>query len=904
MDHLLLTTLPLLAGLCLCAAAYHVRVGMDRPSQHLHFLLSLVSLAATGYILAKVGSYRAESSQEVIERTRVEYSLGLITLGVLPWLVAAYTKVAARTAPAIITVLIGGALLANLILPHGIGYSHAPEFMHVTLPWGEQVADLTTRGGFWFTLGWLVIAAILGYIIYAGVGFAVREGARRARRFLFAVGIFVVLVLINLLVNRDLIPFIHTAEFGFVAFVVLMNRILTRELLSNADTLKTFEAQFRTLVEQAPFSIQVLAPDGRTLRVNAAWERLWGLHLAMLTGYNILDDHQLIAKGLMPLIRRAFAGEAAECPPVEYDAREALAARPPTARKRFVRSVVFPVKDDAGTVRAVILIHEDVAHRQRIEEAIRNIAAGVSAATGEKFFRDLVTHLAQLFGADYAFVGLLDDKQLSTVSTEVVYAHGTIAPNMKYSLDDTPCANVVGLQTCAYPRGVQQLFPQDKLLVEMGAEAYIGTPLFDDQNRPIGLLVVVHSEPLDHIDQAREILEIFASRTAAEIRRLRAERKLRASEQRLAALLDIAPGAIISIDDQQNILVFNREAQHVFGYSAQEIIGTSVHRLLPDRYRASHPEAITNFAKEPDDVRRTMGRPTIIGLRKNGEEFPAEAAISKLTLDGRTVYTAALQDITERQLRENELRRYRDDLESLVAARTAELAAANKELEAFSYSVSHDLRAPLRALQGFSTALAEDCGSQIKGECLDYLGRIKAASERMGRLIDDMLQLSRITRAPLQRVHLDLCSVVQQVIDALRQRDTHRNVDLALKSECMAWGDMRLLTIALENLVGNAWKFTRNHQQPRIEFGQILHNGEPVFYVRDNGAGFDMAYVDKLFQPFQRLHSEQDFEGTGVGLTIVERIIQRHGGHIWAEGEPGEGATFYFTLNGGPPLAA
>lgn len=811
MDHLLLTTLPVLAGLCLCVAAYHVRIGMDRPARHLHLLLSMLSLAATCYILAKVGSYRADSPQELVSRTRVEYSFGLVALGFLPWLAAAYTKINERAILVTITCSIAVVFLANLILPYGVGYTHFPEFQQITLPWGEHVADLTTRGGIGFNLTWLVIASCMGYTIYACARFAAREGISRAGRFVFAVAVFVVLASVNLLVNQELIASIHTAEFGFVAFAILMNRILTHDLLGNADTLKTFEAQFRTLVDQAPFSIQMLAPDGRTIRVNTAWERLWGVNLPMLEGYNLLNDRQLAANNLMPLVQRAFAGEPVECPPIEYDARQALPTRPATARKRFVRSVIFPVKDDTGTVQAVILIHEDVARRQRLEESIRNIAAGVSAATGEKFFRDLVTHLAQLFGADYAFVGLLDENQPNAVCTEVVYAHGTIAPNMKYSLDGTPCANVVGHQTCAYPRGVQQLFPDDKLLLEMGGEAYIGTPLFDDQDRPLGLLVVVHTEPLDHVDQAQEILEIFAARTAAEIRRLRAERKLRASEQRLAALLDIAPGAIISMDDQQNIVVFNREAQHIFGYSAQEVLGTPVHKLLPERHRLAHQIAVSGFAREPADVRRTMGRPIIMGLRKNGEEFAAEAAISKLTLDGRTVYTAALQDVTDRQVRDDELQRYRNDLEHLVTARTAELAAANKELEAFSYSVSHDLRAPLRSLQGFSTAIAEDCGRQLNGECLEYLGRINAASERMGRLIDDMLQLSRITRTPLQPVHVDLCALVQQVIDNLRQRDSDRTVELALKSGCAAWGDMRLLTIALENLLGNAWKFTRNH---------------------------------------------------------------------------------------------
>lgn len=245
-----------------------------------------------------------------------------------------------------------------------------------------------------------------------------------------------------------------------------------------------------------------------------------------------------------------------------------------------------------------------------------------------------------------------------------------------------------------------------------------------------------------------------------------------------------------------------------------------------------------------------------------------------------------------------EVKRLNTQLEQRVQLRTAELTAANKELEAFSYSASHDLRAPLRAIHGFSAALAEDCGATMTPACCDNLRRIQAASAKMGRLIDDLLQLSQVTRADLVRVPTPLSELAARTLDELRERDPERRVEIVIAPTAPVQADAALMGIAFENLLGNAWKFTRDRATARIEFGRREQAGEAIYFVRDNGVGFDMAYADKLFSPFHRLHSEREFEGTGIGLSIVQRIIQRHGGRIWAEARPGEGATFYFTMGG------
>ncbi|HKK08220.1 MAG TPA: ATP-binding protein [Gemmatimonadota bacterium] len=230
---------------------------------------------------------------------------------------------------------------------------------------------------------------------------------------------------------------------------------------------------------------------------------------------------------------------------------------------------------------------------------------------------------------------------------------------------------------------------------------------------------------------------------------------------------------------------------------------------------------------------------------------------------------------------------------------TADLEATNEELEAFSYSVSHDLRAPLRAINGFSQALLEDYEDELDEEGRGYLGRVSAAADRMGELIDDLLSLSRVARTELRDESVDLGAMARDVLGELRASHPARTVEVAVDADAGARGDPELLRIALENLLENAWKFTGRRQNARIEFGVGQDGGERIFFVRDNGTGFDMAYADRLFSPFQRLHRAEEFHGTGIGLATVQRVIRRHGGSVWAESEPGRGATFCFTLDGG-----
>jgi signal transduction histidine kinase len=279
-----------------------------------------------------------------------------------------------------------------------------------------------------------------------------------------------------------------------------------------------------------------------------------------------------------------------------------------------------------------------------------------------------------------------------------------------------------------------------------------------------------------------------------------------------------------------------------------------------------------------------------------GSRYCAITYEPRRTSGGVTGVVVVVVDITEHKQAEERIRQFNAELETRVEERTGQLQAANHELEAFAYSVSHDLRTPLRGIDGWSNALLEDYGEQLDGRAQQYLHRLRSEAQRMGLIIDDLLQLSRLTRTDMRPAAVDLSVLAEAVAGRLSDAHADRKVEFVIQSGLTSFGDARLLDVVLTNLLSNAVKFTSKRAEARIEFGRTAAAGEPTFFVRDNGVGFDMAHAQLLFGAFQRLHKASEFPGTGIGLATVQRVIQRHGGKIWAEAQRGKGATFYFTL--------
>jgi len=732
------------------------------------------------------------------------------------------------------------------------------------------------------------------------------------------------------------------------------------------------EERFRTALEAAPNAMIMIEAEGSIVFVNSQLENLFGYTKDELIGHPVellvperfRDQH--------PDYRSSFFSSPHARP---MGAGKNLFGRHRDGREIPVEIGLNPITIEGS--RLVLASIIDITERKRAEERFRQV----------------------IEGAPNGMVMVDGEGRITLVNAQIEKSFG-------YTRDELlgePIEKLVPQRFRAHHPDFRNSFIANPTVRPMGG----GRDLFGLRKDGSEFPVEIGLNPI-HTEQGPMVLGTIVDITARKL----AEEELRRSQQQLSGVIASAMDAIITVDDEQRIVLFNAAAERMFLFPAEDAIGQKLDRFIPERFRQGHKSHIEGFGRT-NVSKRTMGSfGAIYGLRADGEEFPVEASISQIESDGQKFYTVIMRDITERnraqeamkeqasildlapvlicelngriimwnkgteqmygwtaeealdkisysllktdfprplaeikarvlargywegelvhttkdgsrmvvashwvlhrdvdgkpkailevnndvterRRAEQEVRRLNEELEQRVADRTAQLQAANKELEAFSYSVSHDLRAPLRHINGFSQALLEDYSEQLDAAGKGYLGQVRAASQEMAQLIDDVLELARVTRSEMRRELVDLTKLAHEVAAELQKRGPERNVAVDIEEGLTTQGDKRLLKIVLTNLIGNAWKFTSRQTDPQITFST---DGEATYVVRDNGAGFDMAFADKLFGAFQRLHTAGEFEGTGIGLATVQRIISRHGGRVWAKGAVDSGAAFFFNL--------
>lgn len=513
----------MLSGVCVYACINHLSIALRRPLSFMHLSFACLCLAVVLAIMGRVAAYQAHSIDAFVSAMRWNLAFVTIVMMIFPWVIADFTRIRPLAFLDGMTIVFVVMFVWNLYARYSLQYEHITALSHLRLPWGEVLTTPVGQRNPIFPFMILAILTEFAYFLYALRKAWQRDHSRPTLIMLVTIGVFLLTVIEGLAVRFNLIHFIQLGWVGFLILLISMSFILSH---NTQQRLRDSERRFRSLLEQSPFSIQVFSPDGYSCQVNPAWQQLWkGGPYANSPSYNILHDAQLVSNGAMPYIAKGFAGRATDIPPIIYKLPRGPELTEAEA-DHWLRGYIYPIKGRSGSIRDVILMHEDVTDKKRIEDTVRLIAAGVSSAIGEQFFEQLVLNLAKVFKADSAFIAMQDKHDWFKLNMLSACSNGQITNAVAFSLACVPLMRILNEGTCIYPHDVQQQFPEECLLTDSGVQALIGTAIQVNEKER-GLLVVMHNEPIEHVEQASEILDIFAVRAGAELQRLHDEEHIR-----------------------------------------------------------------------------------------------------------------------------------------------------------------------------------------------------------------------------------------------------------------------------------------------------------------------------------------------------------------------------------------
>jgi|GEM_PF-413714 PAS domain S-box-containing protein len=665
------------------------------------------------------------------------------------------------------------------------------------------------------------------------------------------------------------------------------------QLQESEDALKKSEERYRSVVETQNEMIARFLPDGTHVFVNDTYCRYFGLSCSGIIGTQFRPT---VFPDDIPALNGYFTTFSPEHPEGTIEHRIIL----PGGEVRWQQWNDRALFDTAGNILEYQSVGRDITDRKNTDAAFQAMVKSMVGTTGIDSLRKIAENISSWLSADCVMIGDLQP-DMEGVRVLAMYLDGKVIPGYSYSLKGTPCQNTVDKGYCIFHDNVAQLFPGSRDLIELHIRGYLGTPLRNAEGQVVGVMCALFRNPIQPIPSLKEIIAIIAVKASAEIERMRIIAVLEESEEKYRTLVESANSIILRFTSDGTITFANPYALSFFGFSRDALLGRNVvGSIVPetDRDNRDLRKMILDITIHPDLYKVHQNE----NMKRDGKRVWISWTNKVIQSPGSDVSEVLSigNDITRLKEMEEELQLLNEMLEQKVAERTLDLENANKELEAFSYSVSHDLRAPLRAIDGFSYMLLSKHSDQLSEEGARYLERIRYNVYQMGQLIDAILNFSRMSRQPLVDQTVYPSPLVKEIIEELLPQGEGRDIKFNIKELPPLTGDPSLVRQVFSNLLSNAMKFTRKRDPAKIEVGSMEKDGRIVYYVRDNGVGFDMQYRDKIFGVFQRLHPAQEYEGAGIGLTIVQRIIQRYRGAIWVESEVDKGTTVFFTFGGSP----